>query len=129
MYDSNLRCTHRTIGLEQANIWGCKGFLPKFTKLARKIFGQHFIRILPNEDLFWLDLQTLGAIFSNQTKLGAIFAHIFRDFLKVFKDFAQIFTVCARIFRDFVRIFTKSELSEVRLHPLHPYHCMEQYAD
>jgi len=67
--------------------------------------------------LFWCDiqkrkrpscvfLQLLGAIFGNQTTLGAIFARILRDF--------------APIFRDFDRISNKSELLGVRLHTLHP---------
>jgi len=51
-------------------------------------------------------LQTLGAIFSNQTTLGIIFARIFRDFAQIFKDFA--------------RNFDKPKLLWVPLHPLHP---------
>jgi len=46
----------------------------------------------------------LGAIFSNQSILGDIFAQIFREFVKVFRAFS--------------RIFTKSKLLGVRLHPL-----------
>jgi len=49
---------------------------------------------------------------SNQSMLGAIFAHIFREFSQIFRDFT-------RILRNFARIFTKSKLLEVRLHPLH----------
>jgi len=57
---------------------------------------------------FWYDLQnspdvffqTLGAIFLNQTTLGAISAQIFKDFAKIFKDFAQMF-------KDFAWIFDK----------------------
>jgi len=44
--------------------------------------------------------------------LGAIFANIFRGFVKVFSNFAQIF-------RDFARVFTKSKLLVVRFH-VHP---------
>jgi len=40
--------------------------------------------------------------------LGAIFAHIFREFVKVCRDFA-------RILQDFVRIFTKSKVLGVHL--------------
>jgi len=43
----------------------------------------------------------------------AIFAQIFRDFVKVFRYFAQIST-------DFCRIFTKSKLLGVLLHPKRP---------
>jgi len=54
-------------------------------------------------------LETAGAIFSNQTTFGTIFAHahIFRNFAKVFTDIAQI---CPD--------FTISKLIGV---PLHPY--------
>jgi len=41
--------------------------------------------------------------------LGAISAHIFREFVKVFRDFAQIL-------RDFAWIFTKSKLLGLHLH-------------
>ena len=66
-------------------------------------------------------MQTLGAIFSNQTSLGTIFAQIFRDFAKVFTEFIQIYTNFARIFKDFSRICNISKRSGVRLHPLHPH--------
>jgi len=48
--------------------------------------------------------------------LGAIFAHIFRKFVKVFRDFAQIST-------DFARIFTKSKILTVCFHPHHLHQC------
>jgi len=55
----------------------------------------------------------LGASFSNQTALDAIFDWIFRDFAQTFRDFAQIS-------RDFAHIFDKSKLLGVQLHTLHP---------
>ena len=65
--------------------------------------------------------------FSNQSMLGAIFAQIFREFVKVRRDFsrilwdfAQILWDFARILWDFARISTKSKLLGVRVHPLHP---------
>ena len=64
-------------------------------------------------------MQTLGAILSNQTSLGAIFAQIFRDFAKVFTEFIQIYTNFVRIFKDFSRICNISKRSGVLLHPLH----------
>jgi len=129
--------------LEQANFWGCEGFCPKFPKLARKVY----VRLLPTNFLpqksflgmaskkrkkvfmccFCVFLQTLGAMFSNQTTLGAICARlfrdcaqIFRDFSRIFKDFAQIFKDFAWIFRDFSHIFDKSKVLGVRLHPPTP---------
>jgi len=65
-------------------------------------------------------LQTLGAIFSNPTTLGAICAQIFRDFAKVFIDFTQIYTYFSRIFKDFARVFNIWKLLGVHLHSLHP---------
>jgi len=55
--------------------------------------------------VFW---QTLGAIFSSQTTLGAIFAWIFRNF---------------------AQIFNKSKLLGVRLHPCYPgsYTTVQRY--
>jgi len=53
--------------------------------------------------------QTLGAIFSNQTPLGVIFAHISGS-LPRFSDFANIFINFAQIFTDFSRIFEKSKV-------------------
>ena len=95
---------------------------------VRKIFARISPK-LPEEFLghFLCDIHViLGAIFSNQNTLDAIFARIFmefarifRDFLKIFTNFAQISTDCARIFRDFARIFTKSKDLGVRFHSLH----------
>jgi len=65
-------------------------------------------------------LQVLGAVFSYQTTFGAIFAHIFSDFVNIFIDFAHIVTDFARIFRDFAQIFDISKHLGVRLHRLHP---------
>jgi len=47
-----------------------KKFCPNFPKIARKNFGP----LLCDFHV------TLGAIFSNQSKLGAIFARIFMEF-------------------------------------------------
>jgi len=58
-----------------------------------------------------------GDIFSNQSKLGAIY----RDFLKVFRDFAQNST-------DFARFFTKLKLLGLRLHPCTPASYTSDYA-
>ena len=75
----------------------------------------------------------LGAIFSNQSMLVAIFAcsfrefaQIFRDFAKISTDFAQISTDFALIFRDFSWIFTNSKLLGVSLHPLN-YRLLHQW--
>jgi len=66
-------------------------------------FGRLCLQNFPlkdHEDLFWDDLQngfscvflqTLGAILWNQTRLGTIFARIFRGFAQIFMDFARIF--------------------------------------
>ena len=66
----------------------------------------------------------LGAIFSNQSMLGAIFDCILKEFAQIFRnvanvstDFAQISTNFAKIFRDFSRYFTKSKLLRMRLQP------------
>jgi len=77
------------------------------------------VRILSHKEAFRMTSKKglhviLGAIFSNQITLGAIFAHFFMEFAQIFRNFT-------RIFRDFVRIFTKSKLLGVRFHPLHPH--------
>ena len=51
--------------------------------------------------------------FSNQSMLGAIFAQIFKEFVKVLRDFSQILW-------DFARIFIRLKLLGMRLHPLPP---------
>jgi len=67
-----------------------------------------FARILTNVPENW------SPVFSNQKMLGAIFAHTFTEFVKVFRDFDQIL-------KDFARIFTKPKLLGVYLHSLHPH--------
>jgi len=47
----------------------------------------------------------LGAIFSNQSRLGAIFAHSFRELAQIFREFAKDFTDFAQIYPDFSWIF------------------------
>jgi len=37
-------------------------------------------------------------MFLNQSRLDAIFAHIFREFLQIFRDFAKVFTDFAQTF-------------------------------
>jgi len=100
---------------EQANFWGCEGFLPNFSKLARKVLGDFackFFSLKDHEDHFWDDLQkrsscvflqTLGAILLNQTRLGAILP-----------GFSEILP---RFLRILPQIFNKSKLLGVRLHP------------
>jgi len=66
-----------------------------------------FARILTNF------LENWAPVFLNQKMLGAIFAHIFTEFVKVFRDFALIL-------KYFARICTKSKLLRVCLHSLHP---------
>ena len=104
---------------------------------ARRIFA----RISPNlPENFWAifcalheeqildDLQkkrlhvTLGAIFSNQNTLGAIFACIFGVFAQIFRDFAKVFIDFVQISLDFAVIFTKSKLLGVHLHPCLLHH-------
>jgi len=63
----------------------------------------------PPKNVFIMIPQTLGAIFSNQTPLGVIFAHISGS-LPRFSDFANIFINFAQIFTDFSRIFEKSKV-------------------
>jgi len=66
-----------------------------------------FVRIFTNFPENW------AQVFSNQKMLGAIFAHTFTEFVKVFRDFALLL-------KDFARIFTKSKHLGVCLHSLHP---------
>jgi len=62
----------------------------------------------------------LGAIFSNQSMLATIFAHFFKEFVKVYRDFARILQGFDRILRNFSRNFTKSKLLGVRFPPCTP---------
>jgi len=59
----------------------------------------------------------LGAIFSNQSMLGAIFDCILKEFAQIFRNVANVSTDFAQIFRDFSRYFTKSKLLRMRLQP------------
>jgi len=63
---------------------------------------------------FRVFLQTMGAIFSNQTRLGVIFAGIFRNFVQFLRDFSHTI-------KDSARIFGKSKLLVVRLKSMHPH--------
>jgi len=118
---ANNKCNHRC--RSRQIFGGAKDFCPNFLKLARKII------FLCMKTAFRMTSKKkrlrviLGAIFSNESTLGAIsfkshtlgaiFARNCREFAKVFTDFA-------RIFRDFNRVSTKSKLLGVRLHHLHP---------
>jgi len=102
--------------------------------LPEKNLGHLLCEFFLIEDRFCDDLQRslcdlglwhrAGAVFSNQSRLGAIFASIFRefafiykDFVKVFTDFPQISIDIVPILRDLAQIFTRSKLLGVRLHP------------
>jgi len=76
---------------------GCEGFSPDFPKLARKVFVQLLsLNFLPQRSWrplvgvtskkrsFCVFMQTLGAIFCGQTRLGDIFTRIFRAFAQIF---------------------------------------------
>jgi len=62
---------------------GQKGFVPTF--LPQRDNEDHFLGWPPKKGLHVV-LQTLDAMFWNQTTLGAIFAQTFRDFAKIFTD-------------------------------------------
>jgi len=77
---------------------GAKDVCPNLPKIARKSFGPHFIR-------FSCDL---GAIFSNQTMLGAIFIksehvgrHFCSKFLWTLPRFSEIFLRVSQILPRF----------------------------
>jgi len=57
--------------------------LPEFSQLARKKSNKSDLQ----EKALHVNS---GVIFSNQSILGAIFAEIFSEFVKVLKDFARI---------------------------------------
>ena len=101
------------IGDGAGQFLACEGFCPNFPKLSWKVF---FVQLLPTNFLSqrpWSPLfgvtsrkrsscvfmETLGATFLSRTTLGVIFT---------------------LIFRDYTQIFGKSNLFEMRLHPLHP---------
>ena len=89
----NRRCRSR-------QILGMEGFLPEFSQTYLKKTPK---KVTSEKKLF---MSFWAPFFSNQSMLGTIFAHIFRELVKVFRDFA--------------RIFTKSELLGGHLYPLHP---------
>jgi len=111
------------------------GFLPECPQTCRKKFWvtdcANFFSLktvfgMTSKGLYviWGFGYRVGAVFSNQSRLGAIFASIFRefafiykDFVKVFTDFPQISTDIVPILRDLAQIFTRSKLLGVRLHP------------
>ena len=82
----------------------------------RSIFARIFPN-LPEKNPKKVLHAVLGAIFSNQSMLGAIFAHIFRVFPQIFRDFVKVF-------KDFAQISTKSKLLGVRLLPRLPHQCL-----
>jgi len=100
------------IGLGVAKFWGLRRILPEFLYTSPKSFCATFsYKFSPTKiikTVFWCNLQkrfscvflqTLGAIFWSQARLGAIFT---------------------RMFRDNAQVFSKSNLLGVRLHRLHP---------
>ena len=91
---------------EQANFWGCKGFLPEFPQTCPKSFCEPFAcKFSPTKImkifLVWPQRKGLHVLICkrwapfvwNQTMLGAIFARKdFADFQEFFPDFRQIKT-------------------------------------
>jgi len=123
---------------------GAGKFLGVWRIFDRKIFGQ-LVLLSPNKRIPFFEVQLrekvfhtccmlffqnsahLGAIFLNQTTLGAIcarifrqFAQIFGDFAKVFADFAQISTFFCSDFQGFFPDFQQIKTFWVHLHPLTP---------
>jgi len=100
---------------EQANFWGCEGFLPEkflcdfcLQFFSHKDHENLFIVSPSIKKFFMCFFANVGRdCFKRQTTLDTIFARIFRDFVQIFRDFA--------------RIFDKSKFFGVRIHPLHPH--------
>jgi len=77
---------------EQANFWGCEGFLPEFSQTCQKNFGRLCLQIFSLKDhqnIFWDDLSkkvfmcfsaNVGRHFMKSNKVGRHFAQIFRNF-------------------------------------------------
>jgi len=120
-YNANLSIGRYTVGVGAGKFLGVQRIFAQISlNLPEKNFGHFLCKYFSWRPYFgWLPKKGLDVIldanFSNQSTLGAIFAHvfrefaqIFRDFARVFADFAQISTDFAQIFRDFSRIFTKS---------------------
>jgi len=63
-----------------------EGFLPEFSQTYLKKTPK---KVTSEKNLF---MSFWAPFFSNQSMLGTIFAHIFRELVKVFRDFARIFT-------------------------------------
>jgi len=75
---------------EQANFLGVRSIFPGFAQTCPKK--------LQKSDLHKKALNViLGAIFSNQRRLGAIFTYIFMELAQIFRDFVNVF-------RDFLTI-------------------------
>ena len=103
------------IGVGASTFWECEGFWPNFPKLAQKGVARLLpTNILPQKSWrpflvrrpkkgFHLFFLKFGHQFWSQTKLGAIFARIFRDFAQIFRDFFQSFR---DFFLDFQQINT-----------------------
>ena len=97
------------LGAGAGKVWGFEEFFPEFPQTSRKVFVllfslkkkiiKTFIEMTSKEKVLMWFCKRWEPFFTNQTRLGAIFA---------------------RIFRDFVQLFNKSKLLGVRLHPLHP---------
>jgi len=73
---------------------GCEGILPEFSQLSRKKSNKNHLQ----------KMSIRAPFFSNQSMLGAIFAQIFREFVKVRRDFSRILWDFAQILWDFARI-------------------------
>jgi len=105
-YESACNPVVLPIGVGAGNYLEVRGVFHRISRNSpEKILGHFFCEYFLVKTGLSDDLQkqglyvTLGAIFSNQSTLGAIsnpiswdFAQIFRDFAKVFTDFTQIST-------------------------------------
>jgi len=89
-----------------------KDFCPNYTKLARTVFVRLFSPAKIMKTFFGMNskkikkdlhvfLQTLGATFSNQTKLSTNFSRIFRDFAQILQPFSGILPRFSRILPRF----------------------------
>jgi len=106
--------THAPPGVRGKQFLGVRKILARISpNLHEKFLGHFLCKYFLTKTVFVMISKTrssrasanVGCHFFNQTKLGTIFVHIFREFAQIFKDFAKVSA-------DFAQIFTKSKLLE-----------------
>jgi len=103
-----------TIGVGARKFRGCEGFMPKFSKLARKVLGDFSCKLFPSKMIkIFFGMTSKKGVDVFFCKHWAPFYEVKQDWAPFFPDFQSFFPD----FQGFCPDFHKIKTFRVRLHP------------